>query len=60
MHAELVNLVLFARCLLKVGLLTGLIFGAGLVVFWEVVFAEFKSCKKENCYVVSETVHRRN
>jgi hypothetical protein len=48
MHPELVNLVLFVRCLWKVGLMTGLIFGAALVVFWEwVVFAEFKSSKKE-------------
>lgn len=43
--AELANILLFVRCLLKVGLLTGLIFGAGLVVFWEVVFTKFKKEK---------------
>lgn len=42
------DVVLFVRCLLKVGFVTGLIFGLGVVVFTEIVFADFLKSEKEN------------
>lgn len=48
MHAELVNVLLYIRCLLKVGFVTGLLFGLAVVVITEIVFADFLKSEKEN------------